>query len=351
MAKLAALKAKHINQSIKNSRMKKWSFPTLLIVGPFLLLFAIGVSISYGATNIDLKTVWDSVFHYNAQLVPHKIIWELRMPRVLGSVIIGACFSVSGALMQGVTRNPLADSGILGINAGAAFVLALCYAFFPALPFFYLMICSFIGAGVGAGIVYGMSSLSPNGMSPVRLVLAGAAVSALLTALSQGLAIYFQIGQDLAFWYAGGTSGIHWFELMMILPWVIGAFLAALFLSPSITILSLGDNIASGLGMHTGIIKTASIVIVLILAGAAVSVVGAIGFVGLIIPHLTRYLVGTDYRRIIPCTAILGSLLLVLADLGARSINPPYETPIGVLIALIGIPFFLYLAGSERSDH
>ncbi|MCQ2010732.1 MAG: iron ABC transporter permease [Sporolactobacillus sp.] len=331
--------------------MKKWAFPIILMIGPVLLVLTMGLSISFGATNIDLKTVWDAVFHYDPHLVSHKVIWDLRMPRVLGSAIIGACFAVSGALMQGVTRNPLADSGILGINAGAAFVLALCYAFFPALPFFYLIICSFIGAGIGAGIVYGMSSLSRDGMSPVRLVLAGAAVSALLTALSQGLAIYFQIGQDLAFWYAGGMSGIRWPELMMITPWVVCALIASLILSPSITILSLGDSVASGLGMHTGIIKAASVVIVLILAGSAVSVVGAIGFVGLIVPHLTRYLVGTDYRRVLPCTAILGSLLLILADLGARSINPPYETPIGVLIALIGIPFFLYLAGSERSDH
>lgn len=223
-------------------------------------------------------------------------------------------------------------------------MLAICFAFFPGMPYMYIILFSFLGAALGSLIVFGIGSLSRNGLTPIRLVLAGAAVSALLGALSEGIALYFEVGQDLAFWYAGGVSGTRWEHLKVIAPWFIVTLIGAMMLARSITLLSLGEEIAVGLGKKTGQIKMMGTIVVLILAGMAVSVVGAVSFVGLIIPHLTRRLVGHDYRWIIPTSAVLGALLVVLADLAARIINPPYETPIGALIALIGVPFFLYLA-------
>lgn len=333
---------------LKKEEYKKDAHPVIgavvLFVGTFALIIAIGLSISFGAADIKLATVWTAVFNFDPDLTPHQIIREIRLPRVLGAAMVGACFAVSGALMQGMTRNPLADSGLLGLNAGAAFMLALCFAFLPGLPYLYLIMYSFLGAGLGAGIVYGVGSMSRGGLTPMRLVLAGAAVSALLGALSEGVALYFRIGQDLAFWYAGGVSGTKWIHLQIMSPWIIAAMIGAMILSRSITLLSLGEEVAVGLGQRTKTIKLFGMIIVLILAGAAVSVVGAVGFVGLIVPHLTRFLVGHDYRWIIPCSIVLGGLLVVLADLCARMINPPYETPIGALIALIGVPFFLYLS-------
>ncbi|XID96039.1 FecCD family ABC transporter permease [Paenibacillaceae bacterium WGS1546] len=322
----------------------------VIICGLAALALGIGISISFGAADIRLSVVWTAVFQFNPDLTQHQIIHELRFPRVLGGAMVGACFAVAGALMQGMTRNPLADSGLLGLNAGAGFALALCFAFFPGLPYMYLILYSFVGAGVGAGLVYGIGSLGRGGLTPVRLVLAGAALSALLAALSEGIALYFRIGQDLAFWYAGGVAGTKWEQLRIMVPWIAAALAGAIALSRSITMLSLGEDVARGLGQRTRLVKLAGTVIVLILAGAAVSVVGAVGFVGLLIPHLTRKLVGVDYRWIIPCSAVLGSLLVVLADLAARMIRPPYETPIGALIALIGVPFFLYLARKERRE-
>jgi len=316
----------------------------ILIAGLVGLILAIGLSVSFGAADIDFKTVWTAVFQFNPDLTSHQIIQEIRLPRVIGAALVGACFAVSGSIMQGMTRNPLADSGLLGLNAGAAFMLAVCFAFFPGLPYMFIILFSFLGAALGAGIVYGVGSMAKGGLTPIRLVLAGAAVSALLAALSEGIAIYFRIGQDLAFWYAGGVSGTKWEHLQIMTPWIIAALIGAFILSKSITMLSLGDEVAIGLGLRTGTIKLFGMIIVLVLAGAAVSVVGAVGFVGLIVPHLTRFLVGSDYRWIIPCSAILGSLLVILADFAARMVNPPYETPIGALIALIGVPFFLYLA-------
>ncbi|KUP20437.1 iron ABC transporter permease [Paenibacillus sp. DMB5] len=331
-------------------RSRPWAATLILICGLIALVFGIAVSVSFGAADIRLSVVWTAVFHFNPDLTDHQIIRELRMPRVLGAAMVGASFAVAGAIMQGMTRNPLADSGLMGINSGAGFALAVCFAFFPQLPFMYLILYSFIGAGMGAGIVYGIGSLSRGGLTPARLVLAGAAFSALLSALSEGIALYFNIGQDLAFWYAGGVAGTKWFQLKIMFPWIGGAIIGAIVLSRSISMLSLGEDVARGLGQRTGLVKLAGALIVLILAGASVSVVGAVGFIGLIIPHLTRYLVGVDYKWIIPCSAVLGSLLAIFADLTARMIIPKHETPFGAIIALIGVPFFLYLARKERRE-
>ncbi|WP_127581548.1 FecCD family ABC transporter permease [Paenibacillus koleovorans] len=331
-------------------RSRPWAATCILIGGLAALVIGIGVSVSFGAADISPFVVWESIFSFNPYSNEHQIIRELRLPRVLGGALVGAGFAVAGAMMQGMTRNPLADSGLLGLNAGAGFVLTLCFAFFPGLPFLYLILYSFAGAGVGAGLVYGIGSLAKGGLTPVRLVLAGAALSALLGALSEGISLYYAIGQNLAFWYAGGTAGTTWLQLQIMLPWMAAAIAGAIALSRSITILSMGDDIARGLGQRTQLVKLAGAVIVLILAGAGVAVVGAVGFVGLLIPHLTRKLVGVDYRWIIPCSAVLGSLLVVFADLAARTVNPPHETPIGAIIALIGVPFFLYLARKERRE-
>jgi iron complex transport system permease protein len=327
---------------------RPWAATLILTGGVLLLALGMALSISFGAADIKLGVVWQAIFNFNPDLTPHQIIWEIRLPRILGGAMVGACFAVAGAIMQGMTRNPLADSGLLGLNAGAGFALAICFAFFPGMPYMYIILYSFVGAGLGVLLVYGFGAASKSGLTPLRLVLAGAAVSAMLSALSEGIALYFKIGQDLAFWTAGGVAGTKWSQLEVMFPWVLAALIAGIIISRSITLLSLGEDIAVGLGQRTGLIKLVGLIVVLILAGTAVSVVGAVGFVGLIIPHLTRKLVGVDYRWIIPCSAVMGSLLLVFADLAARMINPPYETPIGALVALIGVPFFLYLARKER---
>ncbi|MBO0999729.1 iron ABC transporter permease [Bacillus sp. SD075] len=345
---MTAVKIDEIEASEPKLRSHPVAATIIMTGGIVALIFSIALSISFGAADINLSIVWEAIFHFNPNINDHQVIRELRLPRVLGAVIVGASFAVAGAIMQGMTRNPLADSGLLGLNSGAVLAMALCFAFFPELPYLYLIMFSFIGAAGGAGLVFGVGSMTKGGLTPLRLVLAGAAASALFGALSEGVALYFRIGQDLAFWYAGGVAGTKWNQLEIMIPCVGVAVLAAIMLSRSITLLSLGEEIASGLGQKTKMVKLAGTILVLILAGSAVSVVGAVGFVGLIIPHLTRYLVGVDYRYIIPCSAVLGSLLLLWADFIARMINPPYETPIGALIALVGVPFFLYLARKER---
>lgn len=322
----------------------------ILVGGLVALALGFVVSVSLGAADIDFRTVWQAVFQFNPDLTQHQVIQELRLPRTLAAALVGAAFAVAGAIMQGMTRNPLADPGLLGINAGAVFVVAICLAFLPGIPFQQIIILSFIGAAIAAGTVYGIGSLSKGGLSPVRLALSGAAVTALLIALTDGIAIYFRIGQDLAFWSSGGVAGAKWSQLGMITPWIVVGLIGAFMLSRSVTVLSLGDDVAAGLGAKTGLIRFFGMLLVLILAGASVSVAGSVSFVGLVVPHVARYLVGVDYRWIIPCSAVLGSLLMMLADIGARMINPPSETPVGALIAMIGVPFFLYLARKERRE-
>jgi iron complex transport system permease protein len=319
----------------------------ILTFGIALLIFAIALSISYGAADIALVDVWQGIFFYDSTFVPHQVIQELRLPRALAAALTGSFLAVSGAIMQGMTRNPLASPSIMGVTAGASFAIAVAFVFFPSSSYTDLLMWSFAGAGLGVSIVFGVGSLSKGGLTPVKLALAGTAVTALLGSFSTALAIRFEIAQDLAFWFAGGVAGAGWVSVKMLIPVAIGGLIAAIVMSRSITVLSLGDDVAKGLGQRTGFVKLIGTVIVLLLTGAAVAVAGAIGFVGLVIPHITRFLVGVDYRWIIPCSAVLGGLLLVLADLAARMINPPYETPVGALTALIGVPFFLYLARKE----
>ncbi|MDQ0188752.1 iron ABC transporter permease [Alicyclobacillus cycloheptanicus] len=312
------------------------------------LTLSVALSISVGADHVPLPAVWNAVFHFNAKQTSDQVIHTIRLPRAAAALLVGAAFAVAGSLMQGMTRNPLADPGLLGINSGSEFVLAVCMASDPHMPFFGLLMLSFCGAGLGAALVYGMGSLSKGGLTPVRLTLSGAAVSALLVALSQGIALYFGLSQDLSYWLAGGLSNTTWLQVHLMFPWVAAGLIAALLLSKPLTVLSLGEDVAGSLGQRPGLIQAAAAATVLVLAGSAVSVAGPIGFVGLVIPHLARFAVGVDYRLVIPCSAVLGGLLLVLSDLGARMIHPPYETPIGAVIALVGVPFFLYLTRRSR---
>jgi iron complex transport system permease protein len=319
----------------------------IMSIGLTLLTIGFVASISLGAADIDFKTVWEAIFNFNPDLTEHQIIQELRLPRAIAGVLVGAFLAVSGAIMQGMTRNPLASPSIMGVTEGSAFAIAIAFAFLPGLSYINLLVFSFLGAGLGAALVFGIGSMAKGGMTPVKMALAGAAVGALLSSISSGIAIHYEVAQDISFWYAGGIAGTKWVSIEIIIPVAIIGIAVAIMISRSITVLSLGDTIAVGLGQKTFWVKTIGTLVVLLLTGAAVSVAGSVGFIGLVIPHITRFLVGVDYRWIIPCSAILGGLLLVMADIGARMVNPPFETPVGAITAVIGVPFFLYLARRE----
>ncbi|OQR57520.1 iron ABC transporter permease [Bacillus sp. CDB3] len=327
-----------------NNRWIHIKFISFMNLTILCLIGSIFLAIAFGAKDIHLQTVWAAVFDYNPKLTQHQIIYELRLPRVIGAAVVGAAFAVAGAVMQGVTRNPLADAGVLGINAGAMFVVALSFAFFPHMPYSYLMIVSFIGAVLSTVLIFIIGSATSGGLTPMRLTIAGAVMAALLHSLSSGVAIYFDLSQDLAFWYAGGVAGVKWEHLKFLVPIILITIVFATALGRSISLISMGDDVATNLGVKTNRTRILGMIMVVILAGVSVSAVGSIGFVGLIIPHIARKLVGVNYQLIIPMSALLGAMLLVLADLGARTVNPPKELAIGIMVALVGVPFFLYIA-------
>ncbi|MDC3417128.1 FecCD family ABC transporter permease [Aquibacillus salsiterrae] len=335
------------NHSHRKTSSKPIQATLLLIGGIILLIFAIGLSILYGASDITARTVIQSIINFNSNSTSHQIIRGLRIPRALAAALIGAGLAMSGALMQGMTRNPLASPSIMGVTAGATFSMAIALVVTPGASNFIMMLWAFLGAGLGVAIVFGVGSISKTGLTPVKLALAGTAVTALLSSLSSAIAIHFNIAKDISFWYAGGVSGVQWLQVQLLTPIALIGFVIALFLANSITTLNLGEDVAKGLGQRTFAVKLIGTIVVLLLTGAAVSVAGTIGFIGLVIPHITRFLVGVDYRWIIPCSAVLGGLLLVVADTISRMVNPPFETPVGTITALVGVPFFLYLARRE----
>ncbi|MDO7904846.1 iron ABC transporter permease [Paenibacillus sp. JX-17] len=308
------------------------------------------ISISLGAKELTVGTVWSAVFHYDSGLTSHQIVHELRLPRVLGAWITGMAFAAAGAVMQGVTRNPLADSGILGINSGSSLAVAVSFALLPGLTYWAVIGLSFLGAALAMIFILLLGAANRGGLNSIRLTVAGAVVAAMLHSLSTGIAIYYDLSQDLAYWYAGGTAGVTWNQLQIIIPIVLITIVWMLLMGRPITFMSLGEESASNLGVRVQRVRIVGLIGVVILAGTSVAVAGAISFVGLVVPHIARRLVGVDYRVVIPFSALLGGILLVLADLASRLAAPPREFAIGAMVAIVGVPFFLYLARREERD-
>ncbi len=337
-------------QNLPNKWKGAARFSLYIVLGVGLLILVSAASISFGAADMRLSTAWGAVFNFDPNLTEHQIIHSLRFPRTVADILVGCSLAVCGALMQGTTRNPLADSGLMGISSGATFAIAIAMAFLPNRTYGQTMAFAFLGAAVATGMTYYIASLGKRGMTPQRLVLAGISISMLFGAFSQYFSIRYHLGQALAYWTAGGTAGAKWGELAIVAPFFIGGVLVAIAISPSVTVMSLGEDVAIGLGMNTNFLKAISTVVVLVLTGLSVVVVGPVGFVGLITPHIVRYMVGVDYRYIIPASGLYGALLTVFADLTGRLINKPYETPLGIIFAVIGVPYFLYLARKQRRE-
>ncbi|NCB95451.1 MAG: iron ABC transporter permease [Negativicutes bacterium] len=271
-------------------------------------------------------------------------IQTLRWPRLLAAFIVGISFAVSGALMQGVTNNPMASPSILGINAGASFGLAIAMIIVPAASLNVSILFAFLGAALATGVILFLAKRVGGKATPVYLALAGTAIGAVFTAVTQMLVVFFEVAQDLSYWTAGGISGIRMEQVFLVLPWTMIGLLIAISISKSVTLLSFGEEVAIGLGSNLDRVRAFAGVTVLILSGSAVALAGPIGFVGLITPHIVRKMVGIDYRRVIPFSALVGTVIVVVADVLTRLVNPPYETPLGAITAIIGVPFFIYLA-------
>ncbi|WP_246064969.1 FecCD family ABC transporter permease [Melghirimyces algeriensis] len=308
----------------------------LIFVGSFI------VSMVFGAADTSMHDLWLAL---SSDVITDQatIIREIRLPREVAAMVVGAALSVAGAIMQGLTRNPLADPGLLGLTAGANAALALTIALLPTANDFTITIACFIGAAIGALLVFSIGLLKKGGLSPFRIVLAGAAVHAFFFAIAEGIGLYFKVSKDVSMWTAGGVIGTTWSQLQMITPFILIGIFISLFLSKQLTLLSLNEEVAVGLGQKTTQIKSILFILIILLTGASVALVGNMTFIGLMIPHIVRGMVGTDYRFVLPMSAIIGAAFMLLADTLGRTINAPYETPVVAVVAVLGLPFFLFI--------
>lgn len=315
-----------------------------LISAVLIMILLMAASVIFGYTDTSLKTARDAYMNYNGSN-EHIIIQTVRMPRALIASAVGASLAIAGTLMQTLTKNPLASPGIFGINAGASFAVVAAVTLFSVNDLQAFNGLAFLGAAVAAISVYGIGSFGREGLTPMKLTLAGAAISAMFSSFTQGLLVIDEAAlEQVLFWLAGSVQGRKLETLASVLPYIGVGWIGAVIIAGKMNILSMGEDVAKGLGLNTGFVKIAIGVIVILLAGGSVAVAGPIGFVGIVIPHITRSIIGIDHRWVIPLSGILGAILLLAADIAARYILMPSEVPVGVMTAIIGTPFFIYIA-------
>lgn len=326
----------------------------MLLLGGLLLslvlLALIGFgSIAFGSRSIDLDTILQALASPRAGDPEHIVIRGLRIPRTILGVLVGAALGLAGAVMQGTTRNPLADPGILGINAGASLAVVLGIALLGLhSPGQYVWL-AFLGAAAATAVVYGVASFGRDGATPVKLALAGAAVTAALTSvISTVLLLSTRTLDEFRFWEIGSLSGRTMDVVTPLAPFLLVGIAVSLLLGRSLNGLALGDDVAAGLGQHVVRARVSGAVVTVLLAGAATAAVGPIAFVGLTVPHLARAMTGPDYRWILPYSAVLGGVLLLGADLLGRVVTAPGELQVGIMTAVVGAPVLILLVRRSR---
>lgn len=324
-------------KSVLRSTGGRVAFTLLLAL---LLMGAILLSLSFGALKLPLAEIVSTLWN-RPDGVNWQILYNIRLPRILLGALVGGCFAVSGAILQGVMRNPLASPGIIGVSAGGGLAGILVMLALP--QFGYLLVpAAFCGSLATAVMVYLLAW--KRGVSPVRLILAGVAVSAMLGAFSSAVLLFNaeRAGGILDF-SIGSLSARSWPQIEQVGLYMMLAFAAAFSLGGKLNILALGDEVAVGLGLRVEQVRFLLIGTAALLAASAVSVAGLLGFVGLIAPHIVRMLIGSDNRFLLPASALFGALMVVVCDTIGRMVMEPSELPVGIIMALMGPPFFLWL--------
>lgn len=315
-----------------------------VLVGICFILYLCYSSLLVGVVDTSWRTALDAYTQFNGSN-EHIVIKEVRVPRILNALAVGASLGIVGTLLQTLTRNPVADSELFGLNAGAALFIVFAISFFSINSLTDFTWIAFLGASVSGVIVYMLGSFGRDGLTPVKLTLAGAAITALSSSIRHGMLVLNDKALDeVLFWLAGSVGGRKLEFLSAVLPYMVIAWIASFFLARPLQALMMGDDVAKSLGQRTLLVKIMTGVAIVLLSGSSVAVAGPIGFIGLVTPHLARYIVGYEPRWMMLYSGMIGAIILLLADIGARLIAKPAEVPIGVMTALIGIPFFIYVA-------
>lgn len=307
------------------------------------------LGLGLGSSRIDPATVVAAFFSYDPSNDAHLVVVLSRLPRIVLGIVVGAALGLAGTLMQSVTRNPLADPGILGVNAGASLAVVIAIAFLGIDNVSGYIWFAFIGAAAAATVVYLLGSARGNAGTPVRIALAGTAVSIVIGALTQMILISNEAAfNSFRFWSIGSLQGRGFDVIVTVAPFIAVGILASFLLIAPLNAITLGDDVATALGTHTGSARIGAALAVVLLAGAATAAAGPIGFIGLGAAHIARFFTGNEHRRLIPASVVLGATLLVLADTLGRASVAPAELQTGVAAALFGGPLFVALVRSRK---
>ncbi|MFJ4463694.1 FecCD family ABC transporter permease [Streptomyces sp. NPDC088928] len=313
-----------------------------------VLVIAAALSLAVGARALSPTEVWHGLFaapESDRRLTEIRLIVQtVRVPRTVLAIVAGIALGVAGSLIQGYTRNPIADTGLLGVNSGASFAVVSVIAVFGfANPFQYVWF-AFVGAGVAGIVVFGLASIGRGAGNPLTLALAGQGITVFLAAMTTAVALSDQKSLNaLRFWNAGSVAGVGFDVIGPVTVFVVAGLLLALITLPALNLLNLGDDVARGLGVNIALSRTVGITAITLLAGAATAACGPIAFLGLMVAHVARYLTGPDYRWLVPYAGLLGAVVLLVCDVVGRLVVRPGELDAGVVVALLGAPFFAIL--------
>lgn len=308
----------------------------------FLLLTAIVVSSVIGVKGVTLSNLSQAIAFRSDDVMSYTI-WHIRVPRALLGAVLGAALAMAGCLMQAVTRNHLADPEVMGINQGASMLVVITLMVFGSQDMTWVvLIAAFAGSALGGGVIYRLAFTGEY--TPTRLVLSGLAISFFFGSITTGFIVLFENDlMEILYWMAGKLSGASWLDLRIALFSIIPVMVICILLSNQFNILLLGEEMARGLGQNVEQTRRIAAMLIIVLVGTAVALAGPIGYVGLIVPHMARSIVGADYRKVLPLAAVMGATLLVLADFAGQWVLYPTETPVGIVTAVLGTPFFIYL--------
>ncbi|MCI3224621.1 iron ABC transporter permease [Streptomyces sp. NP-1717] len=310
-----------------------------------ILLITGVVSLAVGARALSPAEVWHGLFaaaDSDQRLTEIRLIVQtVRVPRTVLAIVAGVALGVGGALIQGYTRNPIADTGLLGVNAGASFAVVTAIALFGLTNPFQYVWFAFLGAAVAGVVVFGLSSIGRGAGNPLTLALAGQGVAVFLAAMTTAVSLSDQKSLNaLRFWNSGSVAGVGFDVIWPVTAFIAAGLILALTTLPSLNLLNLGDDVARGLGVNIALSRTVGILAITLLAGAATAACGPIAFLGLMVAHVARYLTGPDYRWLVPYAGLLGALVLLVSDIVGRLVVRPGELDSGVVVALLGAPFF-----------